>query len=99
MSNYIYNRLTLECDNPSILDCFYEGNRNQEKHIKLGSHDDAALLFRCQVPVGSGENENSIWGCKWDASSPEYRRLSMTQSEYLFTTPCGAPMDWIRTVS
>ena len=99
MPNYIYNRLTLECDNPSILDRFYEENRCQEQIVKFGFHDETILSFACQVPVGKGEDETVKWGCKWDASNPEYTRLSQTKSEYQFRTPWGAPMDWLHAVS
>jgi len=99
MPNYIYNRLTLECDNQSILDQFYEENRNQEQTTKFGFHDETVLSFSCQVPIDKGEDETVKWGCKWDASNPEYTRLAPTQSEYQFTTPWGSPSVWLITIS
>ena len=99
MPNYIYNRLTLECDKPTILDQFYEENRCQEQIVKFGFHDESILSFGCQVPINTGEDETAKWGCKWDASSPEYTRISPTKSEYLFTTPWGAPVEWLMMVS
>jgi hypothetical protein len=101
MPNYIYNRLGLECEQPSILDRFYEENRvqNMLPEHKFGFHDETVLSFSCQVPVGKGDDEIMVWGCKWDASNPEYTRLSLTKSEYRFTTPWNAPMNWLRSVS
>ena len=101
MPNYIYNRLTLDCDQSEVLDRFYEENRQHEDPPanKFDFHDETILSFACQVPVGKGEDETVKWGCKWDASNPEYTRLSPTKSEYQFTTPWSAPMDWLHAVS
>jgi len=99
MPNYVYNRLTLECDNPSKLDRFYEENRVPEQTTKFGFHDETILTFSCQVPIGKGEDETAKWGCKWDASNPEYTRLSATKLEYRFTTPWGAPSVWLCAIS
>lgn len=101
MPNYIYNRLTLECADSSILDRFYEENRLQtiQPEHKFGFHDETVLSFGCQVPVGKGEDEITIWGCKWDASNPEYTRLLPSKSEYRFRTPWDVPMNWLRVVS
>jgi hypothetical protein len=101
MPNYIYNRLILECDKPSILDQFYEENRYQDQQqiTKFGFHDETVLSFSCQVPINTGEDIIEKWGCKWDASSPKYTRLSPTKSEYCFTTPWGAPIVWLLRVS
>jgi len=74
MPNYIYNRLKLECEQPRILDRFYEENRVQtvSPEHKFGFHDETVLSFSCQVPVANDKSEIAVWGCKWDASNPEY---------------------------
>ena len=101
MPNYIYNRLTLECVDSSILDRFYEENRQhgEPQTNRTDFHDETVLSFGCQVPVAKGESEIGKWGCKWDASDPVYDRLSPAKSEYRFTTPWSAPINWLHTVS
>ena len=101
MPNYVYNTLTLECDDPLILDRFYDENRKHIDPPKVWTdyHLQHILSFECQVPVANNESQTEKWGCKWDASSPEYTKVSTDKSEYKFTTAWSPPMRWLEKVS
>lgn len=101
MPNYVYNTLTLECDDPLVLDRFYDENREHTDPPKVWTdyHLKHILSFECQVPVANNECNIDKWGCKWDASSPDYERVSSTRLDYVLTTAWSPPMRWLEKVS
>lgn len=99
MPNYIYNKLTLISETSENLDEFYRVNRLDKKVSEYDFHDESVLSFGCLIPADLHGEQAQKWGCKWDASSPSYFRISPTESKYEFTTAWSPPSGWLQTVS
>ena len=95
MPNYCDNILTLTvlCNNDdadSSLQTFYKENYGNEYQ---------PLTFQHAAPVLDSQDNNSVWGTKWDAIQVEFVEESETTYIYDFQTAWSPPIGWLQIVA
>ena len=88
MPNYCENTLTLSCANSTRLQTFYDDNYESESQI---------LSFDKLVPVPENEDNDSMWGTKWEAIRVSFEG-QFTSFVYSFDTAWSPPLSWLQTV-
>jgi len=90
MPNYCDNTLTLIVSSAPSLQTFYKENYGNEYQ---------ALTFQHAAPVLDSQENDSVWGTKWDAIQVEFVEESETTYIYHFQTAWSPPVGWLQIVA